>query len=260
MAGDGSQVRFLSLDRSGSALSAHRGPVLDAWCVPRIAALAASTGGGRGRESERHERSRNASHGSRGALADARSSADAHSTALYSGIRSLVTELIRRRRQSEQLCDTLSRVLEATSDGFVALDSQWRYTYVNAHAGHMFGRDPSIVDRQEHLGRVPGRRRAGVPAGVRARHGRRATASDRSVLPAVRSLVRQSDFPVRWRARDLLPGCHRATHRRRSAARERAALPITVRPQPRRGVFDERRRSLHERERCLRGADRTYDR
>jgi PAS domain S-box-containing protein len=78
-------------------------------------------------------------------LADAASSTDVHSTALHSGIRSLVTELIRRRRQSEQLCETLSRVLEATSDGFVALDSQWRYTYVNAHAGHMFGRDPQSL-------------------------------------------------------------------------------------------------------------------
>jgi two-component system cell cycle sensor histidine kinase/response regulator CckA len=78
-------------------------------------------------------------------LADAASSTDVHSTALHSGIRSLVQELIRRRRQSEQLCETLSRVLEATSDGFVALDSQWRYTYVNAHAGHMFGRDPQSL-------------------------------------------------------------------------------------------------------------------
>jgi PAS domain S-box-containing protein len=78
-------------------------------------------------------------------LADTTSSPDAHSTALYSGIRSLVTELIRRRRQSEHLCESLTRVLEATSDGFVALDSQWRYTYVNAHAGHMFGRDPQSL-------------------------------------------------------------------------------------------------------------------
>jgi PAS domain S-box-containing protein len=36
-------------------------------------------------------------------------------------------------------------VLEATSDGFVALDSEWRYTYVNEHAGRMFGRDPASL-------------------------------------------------------------------------------------------------------------------
>ena len=75
-------------------------------------------------------------------LADSASNPDAHATALYSGIRSLVAELIRRRRKTEQTCETLAHVLEATSDAFVALDSQWRYTYVNARAGQMFGRAP----------------------------------------------------------------------------------------------------------------------
>ena len=70
---------------------------------------------------------------------------DAHVNALYSGIRSLVGELIRRRRQAEATCETLTRVLEATSDGFVALDADWRYTYVNAHAGRMFNRDPASL-------------------------------------------------------------------------------------------------------------------
>ena len=51
----------------------------------------------------------------------------------------------RRRRQAEQTCETLTRVLEATSDGFVALDHDWRYIYVNEHAGRMFGRDPSSL-------------------------------------------------------------------------------------------------------------------
>jgi PAS domain S-box-containing protein len=77
-------------------------------------------------------------------LADA-SDADAHVAALYTGMRSLVAELIRRRRQVEKTCETLTRVLEATSDGFVALDSEWRYTYVNAHAGQMFHRDPASL-------------------------------------------------------------------------------------------------------------------
>ena len=70
---------------------------------------------------------------------------DAHVNALYTGIRSLVGELIRRRRQAEATCETLTRVLEATSDGFVALDADWRYTYVNAHAGRMFNRDPASL-------------------------------------------------------------------------------------------------------------------
>jgi len=78
-------------------------------------------------------------------LADMPPDTDAHVNALYSGIRSLVGELIRRRRQAEDTCETLTRVLEATSDGFVALDADWRYTYVNAHAGKMFNRDPASL-------------------------------------------------------------------------------------------------------------------
>jgi PAS domain S-box-containing protein len=78
-------------------------------------------------------------------LADMAPDPDAHVNALYTGIRSLVGELIRRRRQAEETCETLTRVLEATSDGFVALDADWRYTYVNAHAGQMFNRDPAYL-------------------------------------------------------------------------------------------------------------------
>jgi PAS domain S-box-containing protein len=77
-------------------------------------------------------------------VADAPTS-DAHVNALYSGMRSLVAELIRRRRQAEETCETLTRVLEATSDAFVALDAGWRYTYVNEHAGKMFGRSPESL-------------------------------------------------------------------------------------------------------------------
>ena len=78
-------------------------------------------------------------------LADAPPSPDAHVNALQVGIRALVAELIRRRRQAEQTCETLTRVLEATSDGFVALDGDWRYTYVNERAGEMFGRTPASL-------------------------------------------------------------------------------------------------------------------
>src|SRR5688572_5250961 len=74
-------------------------------------------------------------------LATERSSSDAHVNALYNGMRALVAELSKRRRVAEETCTTLTRVLEATSDGFVALDADWRYTYVNANAGRLFGRD-----------------------------------------------------------------------------------------------------------------------
>ena len=75
-------------------------------------------------------------------LAETTSSNDAHVSALYGGMRALVAELIRRRRQAEDTCETLTRVLEATSDAFVALNAEWRYIYVNEHAGRMFGREP----------------------------------------------------------------------------------------------------------------------
>jgi PAS domain S-box-containing protein len=78
-------------------------------------------------------------------LADMPPNPDAHVSALYSGMRTLVAELIRRRRRAEETCDMLTHVLEATSDGFVALDHDWRYTYVNEHAGRMFGRDPASL-------------------------------------------------------------------------------------------------------------------
>lgn len=35
-----------------------------------------------------------------------------------------------------------ARILESVSDAFVALDRDWRYTYVNAKAGEIFGRSP----------------------------------------------------------------------------------------------------------------------
>ena len=75
----------------------------------------------------------------------AASNGDAQVAALYHGMRALVAEVTRRRRQVEETCETLTRVLEATSDAFVALDAEWRYTYVNEHAGRMFGREPASL-------------------------------------------------------------------------------------------------------------------
>lgn len=47
-----------------------------------------------------------------------------------------------QRRRAER---RESRILESISDAFVALDRTWRYTYVNARAGEMFGRDPKSL-------------------------------------------------------------------------------------------------------------------
>ena len=71
----------------------------------------------------------------------AASNGDAQVRALYTGMRALVAEVTRRRRQVEETCETLTQVLEATSDAFIALDADWRYTYVNDRAGRLFGRD-----------------------------------------------------------------------------------------------------------------------
>ena len=116
-------------------------------------------------------------------LADSSSSGNAHVTALYNGLRALVAELVRRRRQAEETCEILTRVLEATSDAFIALDADWRYTYVNEHAGRMFGREPaSLIGKHiwtefpEGVGQVFHRR---VRAG---RLRRQATARSRRII------------------------------------------------------------------------------
>src|SRR6185503_7020475 len=44
------------------------------------------------------------------------------------------------RRESEAAHRLISSVLERVSDGFVSLDSDWRYTHVNEKAAAMFGR------------------------------------------------------------------------------------------------------------------------
>lgn len=44
--------------------------------------------------------------------------------------------------QTEQIRQQLDHLIERISDGFVALDNDWRYTYVNTRAGQFFGRKP----------------------------------------------------------------------------------------------------------------------
>jgi PAS domain S-box-containing protein len=50
------------------------------------------------------------------------------------------------RKREEEVRQSADRrrsaILESVSDAFVALDQDWRYTYVNRRAGEMFGRDP----------------------------------------------------------------------------------------------------------------------
>ncbi|GAO35644.1 hypothetical protein SCT_1035 [Sulfuricella sp. T08] len=47
-----------------------------------------------------------------------------------------------RTLQLEQARQRITGILESTTDAFVALDTDWRYTYVNQRAGALFGRKP----------------------------------------------------------------------------------------------------------------------
>jgi PAS domain S-box-containing protein len=52
-----------------------------------------------------------------------------------------ITERWEATRRAESARHNLESVLERVSDGFVAMDRQWRYTYVNESGGRMLGRD-----------------------------------------------------------------------------------------------------------------------
>ncbi len=44
--------------------------------------------------------------------------------------------------QTEEIRQQLDHLIERISDGFIAIDNDWRYTYVNTRAGQLFGRKP----------------------------------------------------------------------------------------------------------------------
>ncbi|MBD1871532.1 PAS domain S-box protein [Cyanobacteria bacterium FACHB-471] len=54
--------------------------------------------------------------------------------------KALSEEAIRLEQQATK--SKLENILERITDAFVALDPEWRYTYVNQRAGHIFNRDP----------------------------------------------------------------------------------------------------------------------
>jgi len=56
-------------------------------------------------------------------------------TVLEKAVTERTTELEQARRR-------IASILESISDAFVSLDTDWRYTYVNAKAGELFGRKP----------------------------------------------------------------------------------------------------------------------
>lgn len=48
----------------------------------------------------------------------------------------------RAQREQERLRDRISAILESITDGFVALDTGWHYTYVNRRGAELLGRTP----------------------------------------------------------------------------------------------------------------------
>src|SRR3989442_4579629 len=53
------------------------------------------------------------------------------------------------RLEADAARQQLGNILESVSDAFVALDKNWRYTYVNQQAAHLFGRSPEhLVGKQ----------------------------------------------------------------------------------------------------------------
>jgi PAS domain S-box-containing protein len=84
--------------------------------------------------------------------------ADGILTALYDdngsliGFSKIVRDITERKVHEQavaQLHAELTNILESISDGFIALDGEFRYTYVNAAAERLFG-----ARREERLGRV----------------------------------------------------------------------------------------------------------
>ncbi|MFZ6005298.1 MAG: PAS domain S-box protein [Actinomycetota bacterium] len=59
------------------------------------------------------------------------------------GVAQDVTSSRLERDQVDALARRFEDVIENMSDAFVALDREWRYTYVNRRAGEMFGREPA---------------------------------------------------------------------------------------------------------------------
>lgn len=56
-----------------------------------------------------------------------------------------ITERWEATRRAEAARHNLESVLERVSDGFVAMDRHWRYTYVNESGGRMLGRDAKTL-------------------------------------------------------------------------------------------------------------------
>jgi PAS domain S-box-containing protein len=69
---------------------------------------------------------------------------DSHGT--ITGVMTMVTDVTARREAEERM----RRVLESIADGFIALDRDWRFTYVNATAERITGRSRESMIGRDH--------------------------------------------------------------------------------------------------------------
>ncbi|MHB8728778.1 MAG: PAS domain-containing protein [Sulfuricaulis sp.] len=64
---------------------------------------------------------------------------------LYLLLRHYIGMLNLARQERERLRERIFAILESMTDGFVALDADWRYIFVNRRAGEMFGHAPQYL-------------------------------------------------------------------------------------------------------------------
>ena len=128
--------------------------------------------------------------------------------------------------------ERLEAVLRSISDGFIALDRDWRYVSVNDRACESMG-----MRREEILGRriwdlYPDTVGTRFEAELRRAAAGRETRVFEYYSPGAGPLVREPGVPVGGRPLDLLRRDHRSQAGRGGPAGERGPLPQHGRPRP----------------------------
>ena len=186
---------------------------------------------------------------------------------------------------AEQADEQVRTILECITDGFVALDPDWRYSYVNKRAGEMFGRTPEELLGKHIWEEFPDGVDQPFGEGVPRGDGGADDDLPRGLLRAVGPLVREPHLRLARRHRHLLHRHHRAEARRggraaaagagrgaadgerrahaharsRGGARRAARLADAVRPVHERERAAERRLAARRRRAARRRAARPAD-
>ncbi|TBR25498.1 MAG: PAS domain S-box protein [Reyranella sp.] len=110
-----------------------------------------------------------------------------------------ITELLEARESSRRLAEQLYQTLDNINDGFVTIDENWHFTFVNQ-------RHRSL--RQIAVGDVSRHRRLGSRTAI-ARGCRKAGSDDvRRIRPRSREVVQRTRLSFERRPGCLFPGCH----------------------------------------------------